>query len=340
MTIPMSSETTAAKKKRQELEAAKPGAYTSAWQGQMDDTMGQIMDRKPFSYDLDGDALYQNYKDRYTQQGRMAMMDTMGQAAGLTGGYGSSYAQQVGQQAYQGYMQQLSDVIPELYSLAYDRYQAEGQELKDRLSLLGAMDDRDYGRHRDTVSDWHAELGRADDDYYQLMGMDNTNYWNQKEFDYQASRDAVKDAQWRAEFEEAKRQYELELAKKYGDNGGNGDGGNGDGGDGDGGDGGPKLTAGQVYDIFVKKDDPEAEAYRKRMTGDATAGGMGDITGGGMLLSPNAVRVGIELNDLVAEGHSKSEISAYLREAHDEGIITDADYDALCSKYLARGVTY
>jgi hypothetical protein len=32
----------------------------------------------------------------------MAMMDTMGKAAGLTGGYGSPYAQQVGQQAYQG----------------------------------------------------------------------------------------------------------------------------------------------------------------------------------------------------------------------------------------------
>ena len=84
----------------QQQMAQKPGEYTSPWQAQLNDAMNKILNREKFSYDLNGDALYQQYKDQYMTQGKMAMMDTMGQAAALTGGYGNSYAQGVGQQAY------------------------------------------------------------------------------------------------------------------------------------------------------------------------------------------------------------------------------------------------
>ncbi len=85
--------------------------------------------RPDFRYDANGDALYRRYKDQYAQLGKTAMQDTMGQAAALTGGYGSSYAQNVGQQAYQSYLSKVDDVIPELYQLAYDRYRDKGDRL-------------------------------------------------------------------------------------------------------------------------------------------------------------------------------------------------------------------
>lgn len=94
-----------------------------------DEALQAYLNREDFQYDLNGDALYQQYKDRYIHNGQRAMQDTMGQAASLTGGYGSSYAQSVGQQAYNSYLQQLGDVIPELYQLAYDRYRDEGDRL-------------------------------------------------------------------------------------------------------------------------------------------------------------------------------------------------------------------
>ena len=75
-----------------------------------------------FSYDVNSDALYQQYADQYMRQGKLAMQDAMGQAAALTGGYGNSYAATVGNQAYQSYLQQLNDKVPELYQLALDRY--------------------------------------------------------------------------------------------------------------------------------------------------------------------------------------------------------------------------
>ena len=105
------------KKKREELQYLR------------DEALDAYMNRPDFQYDANGDALYRHYKDRYTQLGKRAMQDTMRQATVLTGGYGSSYAQNVGQQAYNSYMQQLGDVVPELYQLAYDRYRDKGDRL-------------------------------------------------------------------------------------------------------------------------------------------------------------------------------------------------------------------
>lgn len=99
----------------------------------------QIMNPESFSYDLASDPLYQQYKDQYTHLGKLAMEDAMGQAAALTGGYGNSYAQTVGQQAYQGYMQQLNAMVPELYNAAYAKYQTDQQALLNRYSAVRDM---------------------------------------------------------------------------------------------------------------------------------------------------------------------------------------------------------
>lgn len=131
--------------------AEKPGPYSSKWSQQLNDSINKILGRKDFSYDVNGDALYQQYKDRYIQGGQMAMMDTLGQAATLTGGYGNSYAQMAGQQAYQGYLQGLNDKIPELYQLALDKYDREGDALYKQYSLLGAQEGQDYDRYQQAL---------------------------------------------------------------------------------------------------------------------------------------------------------------------------------------------
>ena len=202
----------------QQQTANKPGAYNSQWQGQLDDVIGQILNRDKFSYDLNADALYQQYANQYVNQGRMAMMDTMGQAAAMTGGYGNSYAQSVGQQAYQGYLQQLNDKIPDLYQLALQKYQMEGDALYDQYAMLGAQEEQDYGRHRDEVSDWGAEMERLQNQYNAERDYDYSKWTDGRDFaygqysddrayDYQAGRDQMADQQWQAEFNEAIRQF-------------------------------------------------------------------------------------------------------------------------------------
>lgn len=202
----------------QEHMASQPGNYQSAYADQINAILDQIMNREKFSYDLNGDALYQQYKDKYTQQGKMAMMDTMGQAQAMTGGYGNSYAQSVGQQAYQGQLQNLNDMVPELYQMALDQYNQEGQDLYNQYSLLGAQEEQDYGRYRDKVSDYYTELSRLMDQYNTERDYDYSKYANERDFaygeysddrayDYQEDRDKIKDEQWQAEFDEAVRQY-------------------------------------------------------------------------------------------------------------------------------------
>ena len=125
------------------------GGFTFAGQGDLDAIVSRILNREDFSYDLDGDALYQQYKDKYIKQGQMAMEDTIGQTAALTGGYGNSWAQTAGQQAYYNQLDQLNDVIPELYQLAYDKHKSESDALYDRYALLAAERNDAYGKWAD-----------------------------------------------------------------------------------------------------------------------------------------------------------------------------------------------
>jgi peptidoglycan hydrolase-like protein with peptidoglycan-binding domain len=196
----------------QQQMANKPGAYQSTWAGQLNDTIAQILNREKFSYDLNGDMLYQQYADQYRTQGKLAMMDTMGQAAAMTGGYGNSYAQSVGQQAYQSYLQQLNDKVPELYGMALDQYNREGQAMYDQASLLAGMEEQEYGRYMDQLTNYYTELGMAKDDARYQAEQDYGRWADHLNLTYDQYRDSVADQQWQAQFDEAKRQYDQQYA--------------------------------------------------------------------------------------------------------------------------------
>lgn len=170
--------------------------YTSQWDTQLKDVMEEISKRneKGFSYDVTGDALYQQYKDMYIQQGKMAMQDTMGQAAAMTGGYGNSYAASVGNQAYQASLSQLNNVIPELYQMAYDRYAQEGQDLLNQYSMYADRENTDYSRFTDDRNFKYGE------------------YADNKSYAYNEYRNAIADDQWKASFDEGVRQFDETMA--------------------------------------------------------------------------------------------------------------------------------
>ena len=69
----------------QEQKNKKPEQYQSAYEAQLKQVMDRILNREDFRYNLDGDALYRQYRNQAVQNGRLAMADTMGKAAALTG---------------------------------------------------------------------------------------------------------------------------------------------------------------------------------------------------------------------------------------------------------------
>ena len=169
-----------------QVQSRRPGEYQSQWDGELTELYNRIAKRKPFSYDIGTDPVYQQYREQYQRQGRLAMQDTMGQAAALTGGYGSTYGEQVGQQAYNAYLQNLNDIVPDLYNAAYNRYRDEGTDLYNQYGLLSDRENQAYSRYRDTVNDYYSDLSDARSAYDSAYSRDynqwsdQLSYWAQK----------------------------------------------------------------------------------------------------------------------------------------------------------------
>lgn len=227
---------TQAQQALKEQQDRKPGDYQSQYQTGLDTLLGQIRDREKFRYDVNADALYQQVAQNYLRQGQQAMMDTAGKAAALTGGYGNSYAETAGQQTYQQYLLGLTELVPQYQQLAWNQYQAEGEDLLNRYELLQQQEENAYNRYQDELSRYYGELDRlqsaydrereydynryADDrDFAYGQYMDQQNHQYQVDRDaveddqwlrellYQQERDKVEDAQWQKEYEESIRQF-------------------------------------------------------------------------------------------------------------------------------------
>lgn len=199
-----SGELEQAKNALQEQKKKQPEAYKSAWEAQLAAVMDRILNREDFHYSLDGDALYRQLRDQAKRDGHLAMTDAMGTAAALTGGYGNSYAQILGQQLYGQQMENLADRIPELYALALEQYRQQTDGLRQKYDLLAGAENQDYNRYRDALDAWQKEANLLQQQY-----IDSRN------FDYGAYRDGVADWRWQQEFDENLRRYERDWADKH-----------------------------------------------------------------------------------------------------------------------------
>jgi hypothetical protein len=125
----------------------------------------QIEKREPFSFDINKDAMYQQLRDNYDQQGKLAMENTMGQAAAMTGGYGNSYAQTVGQQVYMQSMNELNNMVPTIQSMAQDRYDQETNDLYTKYSLYKGLSDESYQKYLQGLGATSGKSGKTENTY-------------------------------------------------------------------------------------------------------------------------------------------------------------------------------
>lgn len=220
---------------------------TNKWSSQYEDIYNKIANREEFEFDVNGDALYKQYAQQYRQNAKLAMEDTVGQVSALTGGYGNSYAQTAGQAMYGQQMQGLNDKALQIYQLALDRYNMEGDQLN---TIYGITADA-YGMEQDRINaeiaeaQWNAQFAENQRQYNASLAFDTARaaaqdtqwaaelaydysrakasdaQW-QKSFDYNAGRDAVEDSRWETEFNYQKErdgvsdaQYKQSLEYKY-----------------------------------------------------------------------------------------------------------------------------
>lgn len=187
--------------------------WTPRYEAEIQGLLSDISNRKGFSYNMNEDPMYQQYRDQYIREGQRAMKDTAAQTVALTGGYGSTYGAIAAQQGYDNYLAGLNDRVPQLEQMAYGRYT---DELADKYNQLGAYqteENRLYGQYMDALGQYNTDRNFAFGSMQ--AAMDQNNYEN--EFDrnlFESDRNyGLTEEQWKFQ----QQQQAIENALSTGD---------------------------------------------------------------------------------------------------------------------------
>ena len=140
----------------------------TSYSDQVKDMMDKILNREKFSYDVDKDPLFQQALAGAMNSGKQAMQDTIGQASALTGGYGSTYATSAGNQAYNSFIEDAYDNLPQYYQMAMEAYQMEGDEMYRQFGMVSELDDKEYNRNVTAYDATYQHRNRVYDEAYNM----------------------------------------------------------------------------------------------------------------------------------------------------------------------------
>lgn len=210
-----------------QFEAYKP--YENQYAEREKELLDAVTNYKDFSYDPADDQLYSQYRKQYAREGQRATQDALGAAAAASGGLPSSYAATAAAQAGNYYSAQMTDKIPELYELAYNKYLNEYNRQLTSLEAVQAAEQSDYAKYLNELEQHNtqqqlrynqllaeieqqsakrseqvsmATLGAQYGDYSGLegLGFDMSNNPVEYEKHYQATRDEISDQRYNREY--------------------------------------------------------------------------------------------------------------------------------------------
>lgn len=234
-----SAELKSAEQKLSEWEKSKPAEYKGRYSEKINELLGNVVNREKFNYNMNADPLYRQYRDQYVQNGKKAMMDTVGQASALTGGYANSYAATAGSEAYDEYLSGLNDVALKLYDRAFQAYKDEGEGFIEDIELLRELDGDDYKKYLESLKAYYDDgdylfkkISAMSDDEYKMF-VNELNSWeddrdynlkvdtdrlnreqDERDYNYKVESDRLDREQKQREFEFQKAKAEREAAFK------------------------------------------------------------------------------------------------------------------------------
>lgn len=198
-------------------ENNKPDSYKGKYDDKIEGLVDRLLNREDFTYDMQSDPLYQQYRQLYTENGQKAMRDTVGQASALTGGYANSYAVTAGNQAYADYLDELNAIALDLRDRAYQIYSDEGDKLIEDVTLLRSLDGDDYEKYMDTLERYYADgdyllkkLSQMSDAEFEEFLAQVDAWENDREYEFQKYQDALD----RQEFQQEMAFKEAEAKRK------------------------------------------------------------------------------------------------------------------------------
>lgn len=147
--------------------------WTPQYQEQINELLGNITNRDAFSYNMNEDPLYQQYRDQYIREGQRAMKDTMAQTAMMSGGYANTAGAIAAQQGYDNYLAQLNDRVPQLEQQAYGKYVDNLADMYNQLGAYQSEENRLYGQYLDAMNQYNADRDYAFNSMQAAMNQNN-----------------------------------------------------------------------------------------------------------------------------------------------------------------------
>lgn len=212
----------AARKQLADKEANAPAEYVNKYADAIDEILDKVNSRGEFNYDINVDPIWNSLKDTYQRNAMLGMKNAMGEASALTGGYGSSYSQQAGQQAYQQSISEMTDIIPQLADNALARWQAGGNELRSNLAALQSQQAQDRAMYESDLAQFNTDrnylynkvMDMSDEEFNQyLAGMEM--YYNDRDFYASQKQQAIDNLQYQEAQDESRRQFNQSLLQDY-----------------------------------------------------------------------------------------------------------------------------
>ncbi len=188
---------------------------TSATEAALKAALGDIQGYKDFQYDLNGDLLYQQAVDNYSMLGQQAMADATANAAALTGGYANSYAASVGNQAYQQYLTQVNNMIPQFQQMALNTWQSGFDRLMGVYDAVSQQLANELNLENMAFSIWNANESNAAN-AFNMNESNRYNAWQSNEqnaYNSWLANEQLKKNEWQAGYDQLMDQYN--LAKDY-----------------------------------------------------------------------------------------------------------------------------
>lgn len=202
-------------------EQNKPELYNSKYSQEIESVLNSILNREKFSYNINADPLYNQYREQYVNNGKKTMLDTIANATALTGGYANSYALSAGNQSYNNYLNNLNEIALDLYDRAYSVYQDEGKINLEKLGVLTELDQSDYEKYSDALDDYYKNgeyllkrVSEMSESEYERFLDELDSFENDRDYSYQKYLDEIEQQQFYDELNFSKDKFNRELEFK------------------------------------------------------------------------------------------------------------------------------
>ena len=183
---PVYADSTRTAQARTDMNSAE-GAYKSTvnagYKSKYEDTVNELVNKynneNNFSWSADSSEEYQGMKDSYRREAEKQQENVAGSYAANTGGYSNSYAQAAGQRVYNQKMDELAEKIPSLRETALNNWSANQERTMNQIAMIQGLDDSQYQRYRDKVSDKYNFMNYYQSKYSTEKGLDMTAFSNE-----------------------------------------------------------------------------------------------------------------------------------------------------------------